>query len=260
LLKTARYVIAGTTEFKDALLPPGNPVRPRRTVLLLDFEGKRFRQETSEEVLSARGGREDRLEYVLRVGTRAFDGRALQGLLHRDVNRIQEDGPDLVMDKDLAMAQFDPQLWPVFFAHGIVPTVHHELTESSSWTRGYGCPTSRMAPVILSMVGERPPSADGALGWWYAGEGQGGSGSADMVLGVREQNYTFTECPPGRSAYGPGRVSNQWDALHFWSLHAGSGANFLSADGAVHFLRYSAAPLMPALASRAGGEASTLPD
>jgi prepilin-type processing-associated H-X9-DG protein len=41
--------------------------------------------------------------------------------------------------------------------------------------------------------------------------------------------------------------------FHFWSLHAG-GAQFLFADGAVHFLPYSAAHLLPALASRNGGE------
>jgi prepilin-type processing-associated H-X9-DG protein len=111
------------------------------------------------------------------------------------------------------------------------------------------------------MVGERPPSADGVFGWWYAGEGQAMDGSADMVLGVRERNYYFVNvCPPGPATFGPGRVSNQCDALHFWSLHLGGGANFLFADGSVHFLPYSTATLMSSLASRAGGEAVTLPD
>jgi prepilin-type processing-associated H-X9-DG protein len=41
--------------------------------------------------------------------------------------------------------------------------------------------------------------------------------------------------------------------FHFWSLHDG-GAHFLFADGSVRFLAYAVAPLMPALASRAGGE------
>src|SRR5262249_7070228 len=36
------------------------------------------------------------------------------------------------------------------------------------------------------MAGERPPSADEMLGWWYAGAGQAKDGSGDMVLGVRE--------------------------------------------------------------------------
>ena len=41
---------------------------------------------------------------------------------------------------------------------------------------------------------------------------------------------------------------------HFWSPHAGAGAHFLFADGSVRFLSYSAAPIMPALSTRAGGE------
>jgi prepilin-type processing-associated H-X9-DG protein len=45
--------------------------------------------------------------------------------------------------------------------------------------------------------------------------------------------------------------------FHFWSPHPG-GANFVLADGSVRFVSYSADPLMPALASRAGGEVSSL--
>jgi prepilin-type processing-associated H-X9-DG protein len=41
--------------------------------------------------------------------------------------------------------------------------------------------------------------------------------------------------------------------FHFWSLHPGGG-QFLFVDGSVHFLSYSTAPLLPALASRAGQE------
>jgi prepilin-type N-terminal cleavage/methylation domain-containing protein len=38
------------------------------------------------------------------------------------------------------------------------------------------------------LAGERPASADLQFGWWYAGAGQRFSGSAEMVLGVREPN------------------------------------------------------------------------
>jgi prepilin-type N-terminal cleavage/methylation domain-containing protein len=111
------------------------------------------------------------------------------------------------------------------------------------------------------LVGERPPSADGVFGWWYGGQGQSQDGSADMVLGVRERNvYLAGICPPGSAVFGPGRLTNQCDMLHFWSPHLGGGANFLIADGSVHFLSYSAAPLMPALATRGGGEGVSLPD
>ncbi|HJT78726.1 MAG TPA: DUF1559 domain-containing protein [Gemmataceae bacterium] len=112
------------------------------------------------------------------------------------------------------------------------------------------------------LVGERPPSADGVLGWWYAGEGQSHDGSADMVLGVNEHNaFTYAgNCPFGPYQFGPGRSENQCDALHFWSLHAGHGANFAFADASVHFIPYSAAPLMPALATRSGREVVAPPD
>lgn len=112
------------------------------------------------------------------------------------------------------------------------------------------------------MVGERPPSADRVFGWWYAGWGQSKDGSADMTLGVNERNVSelTPECPPGPYAFGPGQVSNQCDLFHFWSLHLGSGSHFLLADGSVHFLSYSANPILAALATRNGGEAVGLPD
>lgn len=110
-------------------------------------------------------------------------------------------------------------------------------------------------------VGERPPSPDRWYGWWYAGHGQAGTGSADMLLGVRERNggglYVAT-CPRGPYHYVPGRLDKQCDVFHFWSLHSG-GAHFLFADGAVRFLTYISDPLLPALATRAGREIVELP-
>jgi prepilin-type N-terminal cleavage/methylation domain-containing protein/prepilin-type processing-associated H-X9-DG protein len=106
-------------------------------------------------------------------------------------------------------------------------------------------------------AGERPPSTDFQYGWWYAAVGQRWTGSLDMILGVEEQNalpVMAGSCPPGTYSFAPGRFDNQCDMFHFWSPHTGGGANFLFADGSVHFLTYGAAPLMPALASRAGGD------
>lgn len=111
------------------------------------------------------------------------------------------------------------------------------------------------------LAGERPPSADLQFGWWYAGAGQRFTGSCDMVMGVYEQNalpVRAGSCAPGSYPFGPGSLSNQCDMFHFWSLHAG-GAHFLFADGAVRFVSYDAAALLPALASRAGGEPVELP-
>ncbi|MGH7225399.1 MAG: DUF1559 domain-containing protein [Gemmataceae bacterium] len=106
------------------------------------------------------------------------------------------------------------------------------------------------------LAGERPPSGDFQFGWWYAGIGQNYTGSADMVLGVREVNLqpvTPTTCGPGASSYSAGRPGSPCNMVHFWSHHPG-GANFLFADGSVHFLPYSAAAIMVPLATRAGGE------
>lgn len=111
------------------------------------------------------------------------------------------------------------------------------------------------------MVGERPPSKDLWYGWWYAGIGTG-NGTADMVLGVREPSPVpdayIPDCGGLPLHFGPGRLDNMCDAFHYWSQHPG-GANFLYADGSVRFLPYSADSVMPALASRAGGEVFDLP-
>jgi prepilin-type processing-associated H-X9-DG protein len=106
------------------------------------------------------------------------------------------------------------------------------------------------------LVGERPPSVDQVFGWWYAAYGQNKNGSGDMVLGVKERRFgrwAPRRCPAGPYSFGPGNFKNQCDMLHFWSPHNG-GANFLFADGATRFLTYAAATVMPALATRAGGE------
>jgi len=44
---------------------------------------------------------------------------------------------------------------------------------------------------------------------------------------------------------------------HFWTPHIG-GANFAFADASVRLLRYEASGVMPALVSRAGGEAGAV--
>ncbi len=106
-------------------------------------------------------------------------------------------------------------------------------------------------------IGERPPSSDLHFGWWYRGLGQAGDGSAETILGVRERSSDMSRCPEGPYPYSDGKNEGSCDFLHFWSLHTG-GANFAFADGSVRFLLYSANDLMPALASRAGGETNPL--
>lgn len=107
-------------------------------------------------------------------------------------------------------------------------------------------------------IGERPPSRDRVYGRWYGGYGEWGP--VNSYLGVREVAYGayFDECPQGPYHFGPGRLDNPCSVYHFWSFHTG-GANFLFADGAVHFLPYSADGILPALATRAGNDIVEVP-
>jgi len=110
------------------------------------------------------------------------------------------------------------------------------------------------------LLGERPSSPEGRFGWWYAGCGQRvwSDGSADAVLPVREINQLVSGCPFGPYRYEAGNLNNPCDALHYWSVHPG-GAHFAFADGSVRLLAYSADSIMPALATREGGEAVSPP-
>ncbi len=111
-------------------------------------------------------------------------------------------------------------------------------------------------------LGERPPPGRLFSGNWYTldlpdltlpyATGLVYSGT----LFVRS-DVGFGPCK-GPFRFGPGRVENPCDSRHFWSLHTG-GANFAFVDGSVRFLPYSADSIMPALATRAGGEAVSLP-
>jgi prepilin-type processing-associated H-X9-DG protein len=112
------------------------------------------------------------------------------------------------------------------------------------------------------------------FGNWFSAIGQN-NGSVGVVLGARELNYASgrqrllpweRDCPPGPYHFGPpertrdakGSLNKECDLFQFWSYHHG-GANFVYADGSVHFLAYGADTVMAALATRAGGEVATLP-
>jgi prepilin-type processing-associated H-X9-DG protein len=111
------------------------------------------------------------------------------------------------------------------------------------------------------------------FGNWFSAIGQR-NGSVGVVLGTREVNYNTLQrhlawerdCPPGPYRFGPprrtrdvtGSIREECDLFQFWSYHPG-GANFLYGDGSVHFLAYGADAVLPALATRAGGEVVMLP-
>jgi prepilin-type N-terminal cleavage/methylation domain-containing protein/prepilin-type processing-associated H-X9-DG protein len=106
------------------------------------------------------------------------------------------------------------------------------------------------------MVGERPPSDELRYGWWYAGAGQDNGGSLDSHIGVRElnrQGSRYRDCPPGPYQYEAATFADPCGVFRFWSPH-GNGTHFALADGSVRFITYAADTLMPALATRAGGE------
>lgn len=103
------------------------------------------------------------------------------------------------------------------------------------------------------MVGERPPPPGLVYGRWYGGWGLWGTANSYLGVCETQTNSANDGCPLGPYQFGQGQVQDPCAAYHFWSMHSGGG-NFLFVDGSVHFLSYQAAPLMPELASRAGGE------
>jgi prepilin-type processing-associated H-X9-DG protein len=111
------------------------------------------------------------------------------------------------------------------------------------------------------LIGERPSGPQGRYGGWYAGWGSSVCHTAQLLPVGRDAwlPSDSRNCPPATAAFRAGRMDDICDVNHFWSPHSG-GANFAFADGSVRFLRYSADPIMPALASRAGGEAVAVPE
>jgi prepilin-type N-terminal cleavage/methylation domain-containing protein/prepilin-type processing-associated H-X9-DG protein len=98
------------------------------------------------------------------------------------------------------------------------------------------------------LLGERPPSPQPDLEWgWWAWS------AYDSALAVTEHRSLLTIGCPTPNFYARGRIIDPCDAHHFWSLHPG-GAQWVFADGSVKFLKYSAVDVLPALATRAGGD------
>jgi prepilin-type N-terminal cleavage/methylation domain-containing protein/prepilin-type processing-associated H-X9-DG protein len=98
------------------------------------------------------------------------------------------------------------------------------------------------------MLGERPPSPAPDLDWgWWAWS------LYDTALAVVDRRVLTQPFCPSPATYGPDKLTNRCATHHFWSFHSGGG-NWLFADGSVRLVSYNAAPLLPALASRYGGE------
>ena len=109
------------------------------------------------------------------------------------------------------------------------------------------------------LIGEKPPWGRYLDGNWYTISTPGTDPNTGPGISYLQVFFPAgTAGCAGPIRFGPGRIDNRCDNTHFWSLHAG-GANFAFADGSVHFLRYSAEPVMIALATRAGGEVVEIP-
>jgi type II secretory pathway pseudopilin PulG len=124
-------------------------------------------------------------------------------------------------------------------------------------------------------IGERPPGATAFdvnfNGWWQSYDGYNlrnafAGYESDTVQYVHntiavadastKSNLTGTPCS-FPALFGPGNAYESCDFNHPWSLHPG-GALFAFGDGSVRFLPYTVEPLLPALATRSGGETTDL--
>ena len=106
------------------------------------------------------------------------------------------------------------------------------------------------------MIGERPSGPHGFDSAWYANWAMLSPFPAQLLpvtRGVIKASSDVARCSPPPSAFFRGTPDDACDVGHHWSMHSG-GSNFAFADGHVRFLRYSAADILPALATRAGGE------
>ncbi|OWK35523.1 DUF1559 domain-containing protein [Fimbriiglobus ruber] len=105
-------------------------------------------------------------------------------------------------------------------------------------------------------IGERPVTGDLNYGWGFSPYGTG-AGDGDTVLGAVDKSLAVTmqdvATNVGLQTQRVPNNTSEIDGAHFWSFHTG-GANFLYADGSVHFLAYSSNSIFPQMCTRAGGE------
>ncbi len=118
-----------------------------------------------------------------------------------------------------------------------------------------------------AMIGERPPFAD--IPSAGSGGGSWGYAETDSSLGLPNSQTGFINggkdqngapCPTGKQYFKPPQSKPSWcDADHFWSRHTG-GANWLFADGTVHFVNYTiSTQIQDAISTKDGQESLSIP-
>jgi hypothetical protein len=137
-VQSVRYTVTGTVETKkeviadllkglagkkNIVIPPESPPSPIKAVVLIDLTKKRFRIDQSETIFSQASKR-----YVPLVKTIAYNGKTYQTAIPREQNESTPSDPDVFLSKgDLEQMSVDVFFWPVFEAHGLVPTVNVPL-------------------------------------------------------------------------------------------------------------------------------------
>ncbi len=132
--KTVKYVVTGKVEHlfvpsprpgaeKVQRVQPKLPLElPFRAAVLIDCEKQRFRLELDEFIWSAR-----QQTLVATDSTRSFDGSKMFAAVRNGKEQLGA-VPDVAIVKgDLAGQQVGAELWPLFAAHGIIPTARQPL-------------------------------------------------------------------------------------------------------------------------------------
>lgn len=131
---------------------------------------------------------------------------------------------------------------------------------ASSVIQNPGLTLSEISDGLSStlLLGERPPPDTVQSGNWYSQQIdlsiQGYTRDFDTIVVVHPPKVPWdSECFQFPIEYGPGATDRPCDRLHYWSMHPGGG-NFLFCDNSVRFISYRGKAILPALATRNGGE------
>jgi prepilin-type N-terminal cleavage/methylation domain-containing protein/prepilin-type processing-associated H-X9-DG protein len=164
-------------------------------------------------------------------------------------------------DTRRGLPQWPPEEWPATTSYVGIAGVSWLREDGILFLDSQVCLTGVTDGASNTLLaGERPADVLHHMGYWYPNWPN--FLTAISTLGVCEAGVMdwIRECPSGGPfQFGRGGWNDPCAAFHYWSLHV-NGANFVFADGAVRFLPYTAAPLMPALATRSGGEVAPFPD